>query len=178
MVLRNVEIEVWWEKVTNQLYTHNAAINFFEHVDKLKEDLNVDPEVIIGETAIKFLRDIRYEKSSGCFDYETNIVYVVETGDILALAHEMRHAWQYKNRLQYNFDYAQKGINKIAKLIRILKYPFSKKEWNANLYAVKYGLKAGLKKDTVLYISSMPFVGIVGSLVIGILIAGLISNLI
>lgn len=67
---------------------------------------------------------------------------------ILTLAHEMRHAWQYKNRFKYGYKFGRSAI------MYWLTYFFSKKEQDANAFAIGYGKRMGLVEDVLLYARS------------------------
>ena len=135
-------------------------MRFEEHVKKLRVELEVEPLLLVDVDARNYLNQKRYKGYNGLFKSETNTVFVKQSNKILTLAHEMRHAWQYKNRIKENFDFSD-NKTVISKLIEKLTYPFSRKEWDANLYAFRYGFRQGLRKDAILYFLSMPIFGLI-----------------
>lgn len=113
------------------------------HFEILKVILKVDPELKLGHEAEEYIR--KNSESScldkitqGAFIHKDNIVAVVNPKNIKTLAHEMRHAWQYKNKETkgFNFDGSEKT--------NIFNYFFSKKEADARKFAKYYCKLMGL----------------------------------
>lgn len=125
-------------------------MTFEEHVENLKRELEVNPIVYIGDEAIKYLRDNGYTAlNNGGYDHKTNTVVVIDRKRILTLAHEMRHAWQYKNREKYGYKFGEKPFK------YWLTYFFSEKEKDAIEFAKDYGNRMGLEDDVKAYSREM-----------------------
>ena len=113
------------------------------HFEILKTVLKVEPELKLGDEAKEYIRKNSNEQcldkiTKGAFIYEHNIVAVVDPKNIKTLAHEMRHAWQYKNRETIGFDFDG------SKKTKISDYIFSKKEADARKFAKYYCKLMGL----------------------------------
>ncbi|WP_340031140.1 DUF6782 family putative metallopeptidase [Paenibacillus sp. FSL K6-1122] len=136
-------------KATNK--EDNVFKKFEEHTALMKNILNVNPTVLVGEDAKKYLDERGYRLLNGGFDKNTNTVVVKKAKRLLTLAHEMRHAWQFENSVKYNFEFPEG---------RQMIYFFRRKEWDANYYAFKYGWNSDMKLNAVIYfLGSVNFLG-------------------
>lgn len=116
-----------------------------EHIKKLKNKLNINPIVLLGSDAEEFIRaNGSWLTQHGGFDSLTNTVAIIDRNRVGTLAHEMRHAWQFKNKDIYKFDFNKKTSN-------ILLYLASRKEWDANKYARNYCKTNGDSKGVINY---------------------------
>ena len=139
-------------------------LTFEEHVEILKQELDIDPAVLKSTEAKLFISKFGNPKTyNGGFDPETNTVAVKDPNRIGTLAHEMRHAWQYKNKDKNIFNFLNSKTNLIA-------YPFSKKEWDANKYARRYCKNIGLTKMANEYSRSLILNGMLALLLILLLL--------
>ncbi|MDF2606225.1 MAG: hypothetical protein K0S34_415 [Bacillales bacterium] len=98
------------------------VIDFEAHVENLKLDLDVNPTVLEGIEAEIFIKSFKYKMAdNGGYDPKTNTVAVKDPENIGTLAHEMRHAWQFKNKDQYCFNFLKNTTN-------VIHYMVSRKE--------------------------------------------------
>lgn len=113
-------------------YVTDKKLSFDMHVEQLKKQLDISPTVLKGSAAEEFISKYEYKVSiRGGYDAESNTVAVKDPTAIGTLAHEMRHAWQYKNRTECSFDFSKPTTD-------LLTYMISKKEWDANMFAYQY----------------------------------------
>lgn len=105
-----------------------------------------------------------YEKTCGTFlwFYDENIVLVNNPIDLVNLAHELRHAWQYQHKKSW-FKKKEKKKNKLL-------YIFSIKEIDANWFALKYGIYLARRKVIAVDLSRpilalLPFFSLIGLLI-------------
>lgn len=122
---------------------------------RLKKDLGLGDEVkvYVGEDAQKFIEekadfykdkydiDIKkiYNQKSlkGSFYYweNENVILIKNYKDYTCLAHELRHAFQFKNG----------NLKKNNKSTQYFEYILNDNEYDANKYALKQGIKYGYK---------------------------------
>lgn len=135
-------------------------LKFEEHVEEIIKDLELDNniKVYVGKCAIEYVKNNdevyckKHKKSlksyfrscNGLYLWweNENIVLVKRKKYIGTLAHELRHAWQYKNRKEKGFDFSRSVKER---------YLISKKEIDANEYARDYCKKKSLFKTAKKY---------------------------
>ena len=121
-------------------------LSFEDHIKKLKQLLDIDPCVKQGEEAIELINLYTNAKfMHGGYEHSTDTIAVPKAMRIGTLAHEMRHAWQYKNRIDKGFSF---GV-KMGKLKAAIIYLTGKKEFDANYFAFHYCWQVGIKKQAI-----------------------------
>lgn len=123
---------------------------FFEtHTRNLKGKLDVDPEVVWGSDAAAKVKGYT-TLTRGIYIWENNknLVAVRDIKKIGILAHEMRHAWQYKNRKSNKFEFKQPPKARLLRMLGSLiykhNYAFDSREYDANIFAIDYCNSVGL----------------------------------
>lgn len=131
-----------------------SKLTFEDHVEILKEKLSVNPVILKDKDAKFTIKDSGGScLQSGGFIHRLmddedkpindrniyngvdgkprTIVVVKKSKFIGTLAHEMRHAYQFENRVELNFDFSKDTKS-------IYKYLTCPKELDANIYALGY----------------------------------------
>lgn len=131
----------------------NDEIFFEAHAENLCRQLGVDPERIWGDEAISRIKSLDANLAKGIYLWEDEIdlVAVRDVTRIGTLAHEMRHAWQYKYREINGYTFRQPPKGKIKRMLARIKYrhnySFDKRELDANKYAANYCKSVGLDTE-------------------------------
>ncbi|MCR8641462.1 hypothetical protein NV379_02220 [Paenibacillus sp. N1-5-1-14] len=130
-------------------------LSMLEHFEKLRAALGVNPPLVIGEKASKYLDENGYKNSRAGYEKSTDTVYIRDPKRYISLAHEMRHSWQKKHQGKIKIALKEdsnnlKGFKGVFNDMFI--YPFTLKELDANWYAIKYGWINVGKWRTVKYI--------------------------
>ena len=112
-------------------------LTFESHVKNIKKELDINPEVLKGTDAKKLIKQFNRIPGNGGFVWIENTVAVINPNRIGTLAHEMRHAWQFKNKDKLNFNFKKTIKNPLA-------YVVCPKELDANKYARDYCKRMGL----------------------------------
>ncbi|MEO2202412.1 hypothetical protein ABGV42_01495 [Paenibacillus pabuli] len=132
----------------------NDELFFEAHAENLRRQLRIDPEIFWGNEAIYIVKDINGNLAKGIYIWENDIdlVAVREVKSIGTLAHEMRHAWQYKYRNENNFEFEIPQTGFIKRLLQRIKYKhnysFDKRELDANKFAANYCKSVGLFNES------------------------------
>ena len=171
-------------------------LTFEDHKKILNKILNLDEKVkiIVVNDKVENLNEyeqfykekynisltellIKSDKSNGMFLWHIDEVVFLRNEEMIGtLAHEMRHAWQYKNRKKKKFkiklNIITKKDNIFKKMLKSIHYTFfSRVELDANKFAFHYCKLNGFKKDAVKYWKkSYGIYAIYGILLIGILV--------
>lgn len=121
-----------------------SKISFDKCFEDLKNTLMIEPILKTGNEAEEIMRKYGSDKfTNGAYIYydNLNIVAVRDTSKLGILAHEMRHAYQYKwENEKYRWEEGnnrpkEKTINKFKRKIY---YLVCNKELDANKFAYKY----------------------------------------
>lgn len=146
---------------------------FEEHAADIIKFLNLDNSlsIFVGDWATKYAENndeiyLREHKKALKASFKgvnglylwwenENTVLLTEK-NIGTLAHELRHAWQYKNREQEGFNF-KKPSGKIGRIIEKINYCGSRKEIDANMYARCYCKMAGMEKEARDYCKAIRF---------------------
>lgn len=118
----------------------------------MKKKLDINPEVVWGKEAVVRVKNyIRLTRGLYVWENDKDLVAVRDNKRIGILAHEMRHAWQYKNRetnkLKFKQPPKRKYLRMIGSLVYKHNYAFDKREHDANLFAIDYCNSVGLQKE-------------------------------
>ncbi|GGN59269.1 hypothetical protein [Oceanobacillus indicireducens] len=154
-----------------------SKLTFQDHVKELKKKLNLDDEVIVIPVNDEKERLVKYEQFykekcdisltellikskiiNGVFLWHLDKVVLVRNEQLIGtLAHEMRHAWQYKNsekkRFKIKLNITPTNEKLLKRLLRWMHYNFfSRVEFNANKYAFRYCIRHGFVKEALYYL--------------------------
>ena len=125
-------------------------MNFIAHFELLKQLLDIDPSLVQGDEAKELIANC-----GGCSFVvggyihmdNLNTVAVTNSRRIEILAHEMRHAWQYKNKDTEGFSFTPRPVGLLALIRHWLVYFTGRKELDANMFALHYCALMGSKKQ-------------------------------
>lgn len=123
---------------------------FKQEFERLKQELNVEPRLVLGEEAKKLIS--KYGKGlpfNGGYIHADglNVVAVIEPVRLGTLAHEMRHAWQYKNKEIEGFNFTASPVGVVEKIKHQIVYFTGRKEYDANKFALSYCKRMGLAEQ-------------------------------
>ena len=137
-----------------------------EHEQKIKDRLNVYPKVFYGKNAHKEMQKYvdkeiwkkKKKTANGYFNPEENEVYIfrkIISKDFLVgiLAHELRHAYQYKLEKEIENERGKKIFNFVTNFYSLEDdcYDCRKSELDANYFAYEYCKENNLKKKVIKY---------------------------
>lgn len=125
-------------------------LSFDEHFEILKQLLQVNPCLKKEDEAEKIIsqyKDIHFFNGGYIHIDNLNTIAVKDLSRIGTLAHEMRHAWQFKNKIEEGFCF-NVPVNKLEKIKSLIVYLIGKKELDANKFTFHYCMLMGLKKQS------------------------------
>jgi hypothetical protein len=119
-----------------------------EHIDSLKNRLGVNPRIVYYgdpefEELVRPYGGLRAGwNGSFLWKLYENAIVLMREGRVGTLAHEFRHAWQYKNREEEGFVFDHN--EPLDAKLKLSAYAASEKEADANEFAKAYCKEYGL----------------------------------
>lgn len=124
-------------------------IKHYEKISK-KLELRTELRLLYGCIAESYIAEHKNDDQpqNGGYTFWNNTVAICNPSRIGTLAHEMRHAYQFENNDSFEYVFSRE-TKSILNFMDLIEYLASRKERDANLFALKYLLLNTFKYDQI-----------------------------